>query len=424
MSRIARRWLGACAALVALLIGGSAVAADPPSNPCTPGPITATLAPNSNRLGIIDLHFLGAGGGPVAYFECVGGRAVRLGERYAPPGIGTTLWAATYWRCGRLTRQFAATTKLADGTVVRGAGGVRTVSCARRFGLELPKRVARGGRVRVKVVDRWRTGGIRMRLCLLPPRGAGICRSVVLVHGTTAVRYFRPDVRGRWRAELRVPHAVTRAALAVGVAPARTRAKVPLVLATGDSTMQGIESFLSDELGASAEVESDVRPGLGISKGDAFQPIAVAQVRRLHPATTVVSIGANEGFSMVAPDGTDELCCDEGWVAEYARRVRTTMQTYLRRGRGRVCWLTIPAPKDPRRVPVFAATNRAILRAAEGLARVRVLRMDTLFSPNGFRETMRYRGAVVRVREKDGIHLNVLGTKIAARVVAAAMREP
>ena len=422
MSRIRRRWFGACVALAALLPGSAAFAAAPSANPCA-GPITARLIPNNSRLGVIDLHFLDGNGGPVAFFECVGGRAEPLGERFSPAGTTTTLWAATYWRCGRLTRQFAATGTLPDGTVARGQGGVRTVSCARRFKLELPRRVEPGGRVRVRIVDRWRTGGIRMRLCLIAPRGRESCRTVTLVRSTSVVRFLRPATRGRWRVELRVPHSTTRAALAVGVPSIRAKAARPLVLATGDSTMQGIDSFLADELGDTAAVESDVRPGLGISKGDEFQPIARSQAARLRPATTVVSIGANEGFSITPPSGAEIACCDAGWVAEFARRVRTSMQTYLRRGRARVFWLTIPAPKDERRVPVFEATNRAILQAAEGLAKVRVLRMDTLFSPGGWRATMRYRGRTVKVREKDGIHLNVLGTKIAARAVAAAMRE-
>ena len=48
--------------------------------------------------------------------------------------------------------------------------------------------------------------------------------------------------------------------------------------------------------------------------------------------------------------------------------------------------------------------------------------MDLLFTPAGYREFMPYRGRDVRVREGDGIHLNVAGTAIAARAVAQALR--
>jgi hypothetical protein len=51
-----------------------------------------------------------------------------------------------------------------------------------------------------------------------------------------------------------------------------------------------------------------------------------------------------------------------------------------------------------------------------------VLRMDLLFSPDGYRETIHYRGRDVRVREPDGVHLNFAGARIAAREVVDALR--
>ncbi|MEA2191883.1 MAG: hypothetical protein QOI73_2004, partial [Solirubrobacteraceae bacterium] len=227
---------------------------------------------------------------------------------------------------------------------------------------------------------------------------------------------------GRWRVELRVRGDRVRGVIAVGVRAAPLP-EPPTLLATGDSTMQGVESFLADDLGDAATVVGDVRPGIAISRSNPLRPIAREQVARLAPRTTVVSIGANEGFAMRAHADKHQLaCCDEAWMGEYARRVREIMGFYRRSGRGRVFWLTIPAPADPQRVPVTAAVNRAIVRAGERLAGVRVLRMDRLFTPNGYREVMRYRGRDVHVREADGIHLNVAGTAIAARAVAQAIR--
>jgi hypothetical protein len=97
------------------------------------------------------------------------------------------------------------------------------------------------------------------------------------------------------------------------------------------------------------------------------------------------------------------------------------MKTYLRHGRARVLWLTLPLPKGPREVT--DAVNRSVLQAAEGLAGVSVLRMDLFFTPDGFRDVMPYRGRSVDVREADGIHLNITGTAIAAKIVAAALRK-
>jgi hypothetical protein len=98
------------------------------------------------------------------------------------------------------------------------------------------------------------------------------------------------------------------------------------------------------------------------------------------------------------------------------------MQTYLRQGRSRVVWLTLPAPRDAVRIPIFAADNAAILRASTGLAGVRVVRLDVLFTPAGWRETMPYEGRTVRVRAGDGIHLSIAGEQIAEQAVLQALR--
>ena len=98
------------------------------------------------------------------------------------------------------------------------------------------------------------------------------------------------------------------------------------------------------------------------------------------------------------------------------------MRTYRRQGRGRVIWLTIPLLRSPRLVSSLGV-NYAIVRAAEGLDGVRVLRLDKLFSANGFQEVINYRGRDIRVRESDGVHLTIAGAAIAAKVVAVAVRE-
>jgi hypothetical protein len=240
-----------------------------------------------------------------------------------------------------------------------------------------------------------------------------------------ATRRFRASTAGRWRIELRVRGHRLRAAVAVGGGGVGGPAPAPPTLvATGDSTMQGVDSFLADELGDSARVRSNIRPGTGISKASGWERYARAQVSRFRQAATVISIGAAEGFPLRTPAGARPACCGARWIVEYERRVRAMMRTYLRGGRGRVLWLTLPLPRGATRLPITNAVNAAILRAAVGLGGVRVLRMDRLFSPNGFQETIRYRGRNIPVRTPDGIHLNVPGTAIAAKVVFDALREP
>jgi hypothetical protein len=198
----------------------------------------------------------------------------------------------------------------------------------------------------------------------------------------------------------------------------------PVVLATGDSTMQGIDSYLSDELADDATLRSDVQLGSAISRGDFWTEHAARQVKRMHQRVSVISIGAAfDGFPLAAPEGPRVECCEEPWVALYAARVRTIMRSYLRRGRGRVFWLTPPLPRDPVRLRITSAITMAIERAAVQLEGVKVIRVDELFSPGGtYTDVIRHRGRDVRVRDADGVHLNISGTAIMAQLLAPAIR--
>jgi lysophospholipase L1-like esterase len=412
----------ALAVLLAMLVAASssARAATAAASGCDVGPITNFLAADATQPGVISLVFFGARGAPVEFFECVDGRLVRLGALASSPDEGSTLRDATTWECGRPSRDFRARAVLSDGTHVAGAYAVRTGSCASRFEIRVALRVAPGRVGRVRIVDRWGIGGVSPLMCISPPHGDRVCQHARLARAVArTTRRFRASARGRWRIELRTAsgHRVHRT---VTVGPGRAAAPPPVLLATGDSTMQGIDSFLADELEDAATVRSDVRPGTGVSKSD-WQAIADAQVKRYRPSVTVVSLGVNEGFDLPTAAGP-VACCGEPWIAAYAARVRAMMRRYLRGGRGRVIWGTLPLPRDDARTPMALAVNAAIVRAGTGFAGVTVPRMDLLFSPNGYTDVIRYRGRDVRVRTADGIHLNVSGTAIAAKDVADLLR--
>jgi hypothetical protein len=99
------------------------------------------------------------------------------------------------------------------------------------------------------------------------------------------------------------------------------------------------------------------------------------------------------------------------------------MVTYGRAGKADVFWLSIPAPRSPDRQALQKLVNAAVAKAAEGLPRVRIVRLDQVFTPGGvYRDSMTYGGRRVRVRESDGIHLSLPGAKIAAAKVIAALR--
>jgi hypothetical protein len=185
--------------------------------------------------------------------------------------------------------------------------------------------------------------------------------------------------------------------------------------------MQGFDSFLADLLGERVEVRPEVVVGSGLSGDRAWIARAREQARRVRPAVTVVSIGANEGFPIPAADGRPVECCSADWVVLYERRVRLVLRAYLRGGRGRVAWLTLPDPRDPRRVAITDAVNEAVRRATSGRAGAVLVDLDRTFTPDGYRETMPWRGRTVRVREPDGVHLTAAGTAIAAELVADAI---
>jgi lysophospholipase L1-like esterase len=420
----------AAAAAVALAGAGSAATADPaaapPSvNPCTPAAQGASpFTSDTNRVGLVDLYFFLAQGAPVTFYECVAGHPHLLGVRTVPNSDITPFYGATQWRCGRLTRDFAATATLPDGTLVRGTTDLHTVSCAHRFALQVPPSVAPGHPALVRIVDRWGIGGIHTRLCTTSPLGARTCQSVPFAAAVNAAdRSIRPRIPGDWRVELDVRGYRVSATLAVGVKRVVT-APPPTLLATGDSTMGGVDSFLADDLGDRANVVSDVVPGFAISLANGWAAMASAQVRRLRPSVTVISLGANEGFPMTAADGTQHNCCDPAWVAEYTHRVRRIMDIYARHGRARVIYLTIAAPRVASRVPVTDAVNAAIIAAAAGLPGVRVVRADLLFSPHGYQPSIRYHGRGVDVRAPDGVHLDAAGTAIEAQEVVNALSIP
>jgi hypothetical protein len=275
------------------------------------------------------------------------------------------------------------------------------------------------------VIDRWNIGGIRPKLCITPPQGRRQCRTLAFARAVAvATRRFRAEQRGRWRIELRVRDHRVRRDVAVGGDTQVRAVTLPSVLATGDSTMQGIDGYLSDELAEDATLRSDIQLGSAISRGGFWSTYAATQTKRLHQRVSVMSIGAAfDGYPLTGAVGAPVECCDEPWVVLYAERVRAIMRTYLRRGRGRVFWLTPPLPRDPVRLTITTAIALAIERAATGLQGVKVVRVDQLFAPAGvYTEVIRYRGRDVRVRDGDGVHLNISGTAIMAQLLAPEIR--
>ncbi len=367
-----------------------------------------TLSADARDTGYIRLRLTAAAGVRVDIEDT--GRPLTT---ITPTAAQTQLRRAAPWRCDVRNRTFTART--ADGR--SATARVRTPGCGKRLALSAPRRTRAGRAVPLALVDRWRLGGFRARLCVSPPGGDERCRSELIRSGRgraqTSFRALRP---GGWRVRLVTPWAAERRAVRAAPRGGRLR-----LLATGDSMIQIIDSYLKQRLEPrGVRVRSDAHISTGISKPSLLD--WQRQARRHAggaPDVVVMFLGANDGFAMGSAD-----CCGAAWVAEYGRRARRMMQTYGRGGRTRIYWLLLPTPRRGFFRESFPAVNQGILRAARGLGRdVRVIDLVEIFTPGGrYRDSMRIGNRVVRVRQGDGVHLNTAGASLAASVIISTLR--
>jgi lysophospholipase L1-like esterase len=331
---------------------------------------------------------------------------------FTPSREETVLRRFAVWSCAGAARSFTA---VQGG--VSAAAQVRTPTCARRLALGGPRSLRAPRRGVLVLRDRWRIGGVAARFCVRPPGAGRHCSHVRLRAGQQAAELALSALRpGAYRL-----FAVNRFQRLHGTLRAQPPGGHLRLLATGDSMIQIVDSFLAQRLPPVA-VRSDARISTGISKPALldWNRHSRAQVTRIRPDLTVVFLGANDGFPLAGRD-----CCGLPWIAEYARRAREMMRTYARGGRGRVYWLLLPAPRSGFFKQVYPAVNTALRQAAAGLEDdVRIVELDRVFTPRGrYRASMRVGGKRVRVRQRDGIHLSTAGAALAAELVAQAVRQ-
>jgi hypothetical protein len=198
------------------------------------------------------------------------------------------------------------------------------------------------------------------------------------------------------------------------------------LLVTGDSMAQPLDAQLARTLsGPGVNTVRDAHLGTGISVSQIVDwgQLSTQQVTKEKPDAVVMFIGANDSFPMKGADGKDVQCCGAAWAAIYATRARRMMNTYRRAGAARVYWLTLPLPRDTKRLAYARAVNAAVAVAAQPYrSQVRILDMVAVFTPNGFRASMTINGKNTIVRRPDGIHLNDAGAQLAAGLVEARLR--
>jgi len=368
---------------------------------------TLSLRADIRETGYLALTLHAGPGEPVSILDATTGET----RIVTPASANTRVRRFATWSCESRTRRFTATQgELTAETTVR------TPSCAHRLELIGPRSVKAGGRPILRVRDRWRIGRLSARFCVRAPGSQKRCRAVRIESGRKTLRLrFRALRAGTHRLTLRTQYGQVRRTLRARPAGGRLR-----ILATGDSMIQIIDSYLKARAGGRARVRSDAHISTGLSKPSLLN--WAEQARRQaagRPDVVVMFIGANDGFPMAGAD-----CCGPAWVAEYARRARRMMRTYARGGRARVLWLLLPAPRGGFFREIFPAVNAALRRAARGLENdVRLIDLAEVFTPGGrYRDSIEVGGKTVRVRQGDGVHLNTTGASIAANIVLRALR--
>ena len=193
------------------------------------------------------------------------------------------------------------------------------------------------------------------------------------------------------------------------------------VLLIGDSLIGAIADGFGRVTDERAEVRwtKDVRISTGLARPDVLDwPRHLEQQLALRdPDVVVLMLGGNDDQSLTqAPGGVLHLG-DDGWAAEYERRVAELLAV-AEAGDRLVIWLTLPAMR-PDRLERTRPTMHAAAARALASTEVEVLDTAPLISPDGY--AARLDG--VQLRADDGVHLTHAGGDRVAEHLDALLRD-
>ncbi len=369
------------------------------------------------QIGYIGVGVTAAAGTRVQLSERLHGTEVPIQAVTVPASGEAAIPRALMWLCApRIRTVIASASAPAAG---QAQATVRTPSCAGRFNDRVAVRARVGRGFVVQVRDRWGIGDSAFRLCLTPPGGRPACTRERLRAGQrraeVPVTLPRP---GGWAISIGTGYGVHGSRLVWAGHP-----REPIrILAAGDSEMQILDTFLSQQLRArGAAVSSDARISTGLTSSFLFnwQSEAHRQAASLRPDVTVIFMGANDGFTVRGPGGVPVACCGPPWSGGYADLVASMMRTLLRGNAGRVYWFVLPAPRPANFRSVFDGVNAGIRTAARRFpGRVALIDANAFFTPgNRYRDYMLYRHRGLTIHEPDGIHLSTASDTIAASLL-------
>ena len=143
------------------------------------------------------------------------------------------------------------------------------------------------------------------------------------------------------------------------------------------------------------------------------------------PELMVLSLGANDGQDLRAPDGTIHLLPSDGWRAEYLRRVDEVSQRITAAGTT-LYWIGQPLALDPVYSEGMAIINSVYAEVAERYDDVEFVDIwEVLAGPDGgYAKVIEGPdGQPIEIRAEDDIHLTEVGADLAAQHVMDRLRE-
>jgi hypothetical protein len=193
----------------------------------------------------------------------------------------------------------------------------------------------------------------------------------------------------------------------------------------GDSMSQVFGQSLVAYIGETDLMTStlDYRISTGLTRPDYFNwPAHLAgELERLDPEAVVIMFGANDAQGIETPEGDIYQPLEEGWIAEYRRRVAGTMDL-LRDPAGRriVYWVGQPIMRSAGFSERMAGLNAIYREEAASRPWIRFVDTWPLFSNSAGQYEAFLPGVDGRVqdlRQGDGIHLSRAGGDLLARHV-------
>ena len=198
------------------------------------------------------------------------------------------------------------------------------------------------------------------------------------------------------------------------------------VLVTGDSQAEFLGQRLIDQSPRGLlDVETVPRNGTGLTNPAFFnwEVNARQEIAARDPDAVVMAIGGNDGFNVQTSDGSLYDPGEEGWEAEFARRVAVVSSVMSGDGERPVYWVPPPTARDPRFNEIFASQNRAVERATEAVPALRYVDVYSTLNHGRYSDDLRIDGERVLARQADGIHFTREGAVPAARLILDSMAE-